>query len=161
MLKYPLPPLIWSPRTDWTGKSHKKKLGTKINVSMLPFEKKWVIYLNFRIIFLVYIKNITPTLLKFRRGDGGDGGIFQKLGEIPCQKWTLKIGSLVNLKVFFLNNLVVWVVTAHRSFKFGPYVTSVASKAHIVITCFSRESPQPLGRDMYIIALIGHYVITC
>ena len=39
---------------------------------------------------------------------------------------------------------VVWVVTAHRSFKFGPYVTSVASKAHIVITCFSRESlPTP------------------
>ena len=45
---------------------------------------------------------------------------------------------------------VVWVVTAHRSFKFGPYVTSVASKAHNVITCFSRESPsEPLGRDMY------------
>ena len=45
---------------------------------------------------------------------------------------------------------VVWVVTAHGSFKFGPYVTSVASKAHNVITCFSRESPsQPLGRDMY------------
>ena len=36
---------------------------------------------------------------------------------------------------------VVWVVTAHRSFKFGPYVTSVASKAHNVITCFSREPP--------------------
>ena len=36
---------------------------------------------------------------------------------------------------------VVWVVTAHRSFKFGPYVTSVASKAHNVITCFSWESP--------------------
>ena len=53
---------------------------------------------------------------------------------------------------------VVWVVTAHRSFKSGPNVTSVASKAHIVITCFSRESPQPLGRDMYI---IGHYVMTC
>ena len=54
---------------------------------------------------------------------------------------------------------VVWVVTAHRSFKFGPYVTSAASKAHNVITCFSRESPsQRLGRDMY---KIGHYVMTC
>ena len=29
---------------------------------------------------------------------------------------------------------VVWAVTAHRSYKFGPYVTSVASKAHYVIT---------------------------
>ena len=27
---------------------------------------------------------------------------------------------------------VVWAVTAHRSYKFGPYVTSVASKAHIM-----------------------------
>ena len=49
---------------------------------------------------------------------------------------------------------VVWAVTAHRSYKFGPYVTSVASKAHNVITGFS----QPLGRDMY---KIGHYVMTC
>ena len=30
---------------------------------------------------------------------------------------------------------VVWAVTAHRSFKFGPsYVTSAASKAQNVIT---------------------------
>ena len=28
---------------------------------------------------------------------------------------------------------VVWVVTADRSFKFGPYVTSAASKAQNVI----------------------------
>ena len=38
---------------------------------------------------------------------------------------------------------VVWAVTAHRSYKFGPYVTSVASKAHDVITGFSRECPPP------------------
>ena len=38
---------------------------------------------------------------------------------------------------------VVWVVTAHRSFKFGPYVTSVASKAHNVITCFFKGIPLP------------------
>ena len=42
---------------------------------------------------------------------------------------------------------VVWAVTAHRGYKFGPYVTSVASKAHNVIMEFSRECPpsQPLG----------------
>ena len=28
---------------------------------------------------------------------------------------------------------VVLTVTAHRSYKFGPHVTSVASKAHYVI----------------------------
>ena len=38
---------------------------------------------------------------------------------------------------------VVRAVTAHRSYKFGPYVTSVASKAHNVITGFSRECPLP------------------
>ena len=29
---------------------------------------------------------------------------------------------------------VVWAVTTHRSFKFGLFVTSVASKTHNVIT---------------------------
>ena len=29
---------------------------------------------------------------------------------------------------------MVWPVTAHRSFKFGPFVTSVASKTQNVIT---------------------------
>ena len=55
---------------------------------------------------------------------------------------------------------VFWAVTAHRSYKFGPYVTSVASKAHYVI--FKGMPPpcpsQPLGQDIY---KIGHYVMTC
>ena len=37
---------------------------------------------------------------------------------------------------------VVWAVTAHRSYKFGPYVTSVASKAHNVITDFQGNAPR-------------------
>ena len=36
---------------------------------------------------------------------------------------------------------VFWAVTAHRSYKFGPYVTSVASKAHYVI--FKGMPPPP------------------
>ena len=38
---------------------------------------------------------------------------------------------------------VVWAVTAHRSYKFGPYVTLLASKDHKVITGFSRECQPP------------------
>ena len=51
---------------------------------MLPFKKKRVVYLNFRIFFSAYIKNITPYLLKF--GGGGGGGDLSKTGGNPLPK---------------------------------------------------------------------------
>ena len=56
---------------------------------------------------------------------------------------------------------VVWAVTADRSFKFGPNVTSVLQHQKLKMSCdFQGNDPpsQPLGRDMY---NIGHYVMTC
>ena len=78
MLKYPLTPLIWSPvGLIELGNPIKKDLGTKTSVSMLPFKKKRVVYLNSRIFFLAYIKNIKPYLLKFK----GGGGSFKNWGK--------------------------------------------------------------------------------
>ena len=45
----------------------------------------------------------------------------------------------------FLKSQIKTLVTVHRSFKFGPYVTSIASKAHNVINYVIFKGMSPIS----------------